>query len=114
MMMSSAARDNSAKTKATFRYHTKGVSNQISSNLVLEIKRYSCSNSSTKMGKTKKWENKFWLTKRENKGIANRGRFLGLQIRARWITNRGNFRDFKSGQKDYKLGQGFQIGANRF
>ena len=32
-------------------------------------------------------------------------------MRARWIVNTGNFRDFKSGQKDYKVGQGFQIGA---
>ena len=27
------------------------------------------------------------------------------------ITNRGNLRDFKSEQKDYKLGQRLQIGA---
>ena len=32
-------------------------------------------------------------------------------MRARWIVNRGNFRDFKLGQKNYKVGQGFQIGA---
>ena len=37
-----------------------------------------------------------------------------LQIGARGITNRGNLRDFKSGQTDYKSGQGFQIGAKRF
>ena len=50
------------------------------------------------------------ITKRGNKGITNQGRFYGLQIGARGITNRG----FKQGQKDYKLGQGFQIGAKRF
>ena len=37
-----------------------------------------------------------------------------LQIGARGITNRGNFKDFNSGQKDYKSRQGFQIGLKRF
>ena len=46
--------------------------------------------------------------------ITNQSRFQGLQIGARRNTNRDSFRDFKSGQKDYKLGQGFQIGAKRF
>ena len=50
------------------------------------------------------------ITKRVN----NRGRFQGLQIGTSWITNRGSFRDFKSGQKDYKSGQGFEIRAKRF
>ena len=54
------------------------------------------------------------ITKRGNKGIINWGRFQELQIEARGITNRGSLRDFKSGQKDYKLGQGFQIGAKKF
>ena len=54
------------------------------------------------------------ITKRGNKGITNRGRFQGLQIGASGITNRGSLRNFKSGQKDYELGQGFQIGAKRF
>ena len=44
----------------------------------------------------------------------NRGRFQGLQIRARKITNRGSLRDFKLRKKDYKSGQRFQIGAKRF
>ena len=30
------------------------------------------------------------------------------------LQNRSSFRDFKSGRKDYKSGQGFQIGAKRF
>ena len=54
------------------------------------------------------------ITKRGNKGITNRGRFQGLQIRARKITNRGSLRDFKLRKKDYKSGQRFQIGAKRF
>ena len=57
------------------------------------------------MGKTEKWENIFWVTKRGNKGITNRGRFSGLQIREWGITNRGSFWDFKSGKKNYKSGQ---------
>ena len=36
---------------------------------------------------------------------------LEFKIGARGITNRGSFRDFKSRQKDYKSGEGFQIGA---
>ena len=57
------------------------------------------------MGKTEKWENIFWVTKPGNKGITNRGRFSGLQIREWGITNRGSFWDFKSGKKNYKSGQ---------
>ena len=56
-----------------------------------------------KWEKRKKWEKIFWVIR-------------GLQTEARGITNRDSFRDFKSGQKDYKSGQGFQIGpeiANR-
>ena len=36
------------------------------------------------------------------------------QVKARGITKRGSFRDFNSWQKDYKSGQGFQIGEKRF
>ena len=52
------------------------------------------------------------ITKRGNKGIANRGRFYELQIGARGTANRDSLRDFKSGQKDYKP-QGLQIDAER-
>ena len=65
------------------------------------------------------------ITKRGNKEITNRGKVQGLQIGERVITNRGSFRDFKSrrkitnpgkeisnrGNRDYKPGQGLQIGA---
>ena len=47
-------------------------------------------------------------------GIKNPGRFWGIQIGARKIANMGSLRDFKSGQKVYKLGQQCQIGAKRF
>ena len=57
-------------------YHTKGVSNQVSSISDHEIKSYSCSSSCTEMGeKRKKWEELFWVAKWGNKGIANRGGF---------------------------------------
>ena len=39
-----------------FRYHKKGVSNQVSSDSDHEIKCYSCSNFSTKMEKNEKGE----------------------------------------------------------
>ena len=55
MMMSSVVRLTFIKTEVTFKYHTKGTSNQVSLNSDHEIKSYSSSNSSTKMGK-KKWE----------------------------------------------------------
>ena len=54
------------------------------------------------------------ITKRGTKGIVNWGRFKGLQIGTREITNRGSLRVFKSGQKDYKSSPGFQIAAKRF
>ena len=73
MMMSSVARVKFIKTKVIFRYHTKGLSNQVSSNSDHEIKSYSCSNFSTKIGKTEKVRKIFWITKRGNKGITNRG-----------------------------------------
>ena len=54
------------------------------------------------------------IKKQGNKGITNWGRFQGLQMGARGITNRGSLKDFKSGQKECKSVQGFQIGAKRF
>ena len=52
------------------------------------------------------------ITKWDNKGITNRGRFQGLQFVAKEIKNRGSLRDFQQGEKDYKSGQGFKIGAS--
>ena len=75
MMMSSVSRVKLIKTKVIFRYHTKGVSNQVSLNLDHEIKGYLCSNSNTKMGKNEKKDKIFWVTKQSNKGITNWGRF---------------------------------------
>ena len=57
MMMSAGARVEFIRAKAIFRHHTKGVSNQVSSNSDHEIKS---SNSSIKMGKNEKVE-KFFL-----------------------------------------------------
>ena len=56
-------------------------------------------------GKKRKRGEKIYATKQGNKGIANLGRFYGLQIGARGVKKRASFRDFRSGQKDYKLGQ---------
>ena len=86
------------------RYHTKGVSNQVSSNLHHEIKNYSRSNSSTKMRKKRKSGEKIsGLQNGAIRGLS--GQVLGLQIGAKGITYRDSFRDIKSCQKDYKSGQ---------
>ena len=85
-MMPSAAKVKFIKTKVTFRYHTKGVLNQVSSNSDHEIKSYACSNSSNKMGKKWKVGKTFLGYKmggavRELKiaeGITNRWRTTGL------------------------------------
>ena len=54
MMMSPVAKVKIIKTKIIFRYNTKGVSNQVSSNSDQKIKSYLFSNSITKMGKIEK------------------------------------------------------------
>ena len=76
--MSSVATLKFMKPRSFFRYHTKGVSNQVSSNSGHEIKSYSCSNSITKMVKSEKKKKNVWVTKLGNKGITHRGRFWGL------------------------------------
>ena len=63
MMMLSVAKVKFIKTKVIFGYHAKGVSNQVLSNSDCEIKSYSCSNSSIKMGKNEEVEKNFWVTK---------------------------------------------------
>ena len=75
MLMPSVARVKFIKTKVISRYHIKGVSNQVSSSSDHEIKSYSCSNSSTKVGKNEKVGKIFWITKRGNEGIPNWGKF---------------------------------------
>ena len=52
--MSSVARIKFMKVMVSFKHRTKGVSKQVSSNADHEIKSYSCSNCSTKMGKKRK------------------------------------------------------------
>ena len=51
----------------------------------------------------KKWDKHFWVTKRGNKGITNPGK--------KDFSNRGSFRDFKSGERDFKLRQILKIGV---
>ena len=59
MMMSLVASDEFIKTKVIFKYYTKCVSSQVSSDSDHEIKMYSCSNSSTKIRKNEKEETFF-------------------------------------------------------
>ena len=123
--MSSVARVKFIKTKVIFRYHTKVSQIKFHHIRIIHVQSYSCSNSSTKVGKNEKVGKIFWITKRGNEGITNWGRFrdyksgqeglqigaaLGISNRGKEITNRG--RNFKSGQRDFESGQeGFQIGA---
>ena len=107
MMAPSLARVRFIKTKVIFRYHTKGVLNQVSSKSCHETKSYSCSNSSTIVGKNEKVK-KF-------SGLLN-GAIRGLQIGAKrlkigaGITNRG--KEISNRDRDYKSGQErFQIEA---
>ena len=120
IMMSSVGRVKFLKTKVIFRYHTKGVSNQVSLNSDHEIESYSCSNFSTKMGKTKKSEKFSGLhsgaIKRLQIGAGFRdykSRQEGLQIwAALGISNRG--KKITNQSRNFKLGkEGFQIGAGK-
>ena len=96
-MMSSVTRGRFITTKFNFTSHTKDISNQVSSNLDHEIKRYSCSNSNNKMGKKRKSGKKF-------SGLQN-GVIKRLQMEA-------DFRVFKSGQKRLQIGSALGI-SNR-
>ena len=72
-MMLSVASVNLIKTKVILTYYTKDPSNQASLNLDHEIKSYSSSNSSIKIGINKKSEK--IVSKRCNERIANQSRF---------------------------------------
>ena len=116
-MMSSVAEVRFIKTKVFFRYHTKGVSNQVSS----------YSDHIPKWEKTKKWEKMSGLQNGAIRGLKIGADFTDykfgqerLQIKAAfWISNRGKKitnqgRDFKLGQRDFKSEQTLQIGQEGF
>ena len=88
MMASSVARFKFIKTKFIIGYHTKGVSIQVSSNLDLMAICYSCSNSSTKIGKKRK------KTRKNFSGLQE-GAIRGFQI---WA----GFRNYKSKQEGFQ------------
>ena len=109
MIMSSATRFKFFTNKVIFRYHTKGVSNQVPSNSDLEIKIYSSSNSSSKMGESGKnfSPSQNWAIRGLNMGGGFRDyksrqerlqimEILGISNRDKKITNR---------RSDYKLVQ---------
>ena len=93
MMMSSTARVKFTKTKVILRYPNKGVSNKF-------IKFGSNSKVIHVQISVPKWEKR--NSGKKFCGLQHEA-IRGLQIGARGITNRASFRDFKSGQKDYKL-----------
>ena len=124
-MMSSVATVKVIKTKVTFRYHTKGVSNQVSWNSDREIKNYSCSSSCTKIRKNEKWEKNFWVTKRDNNGITYWGKrdykqrqlqefqieTKRLQIKARGISNRWRTQGTLGKGRGRNLNKNMQVGS---
>ena len=98
--MSSEAWVKFIKTKVSFRYHTKGSQTKFHQ---IRITKSKVIHVQILVPKWKKTEKLKKISGLQNEAIR------GLQIGARGITNRGSFRDFKSGQKDYRSGQGFQI-----
>ena len=107
-MLSSVTKVKSINARVIFRYHDNDVSNQVSSNSNNKIKSYSCSNFSTKMGKMKKQEKIFWITNR-GKRDQKQGQLLGFQIVARRFQIGTEITSW--GEKDFKSGQGLQIGT---
>ena len=106
MIMSSVARVKFIKTKVIFRYHTKAVSNQVSSYSDHEIKSYSCSNSSTKVGKNEKKGNFFldyktgqWGNYKSALERLQIEAALGISNQGKEITNRG--KGYKSVQSNF-------------
>ena len=115
MMMSLVARVKFIKTNVIFRNHTKGASNQVSSNSDHEIKSYSCSNSSIKTRKNEKvGDKKLRLHNGAIKRLKIGAAFRDDKSGQEGLQIGGSFKDFKSGQKYYKSGLGFQIGEKRF
>ena len=94
IMMPSVTRGKFITTKFNFTSYTKDISNQVSSNLDHEIKRYSCSNSNSKMEKKRKSGKKI-------SGLQN-GVIKRLQMGA-------YFRVYKSGQKRLQIGSAVGI-----
>ena len=96
MMMSSVAKVKFIKTKLILRYHIKSVSNQVSSNSDHKAITFSCSNSSTKVGRNEKVK-----------------RFSGLQNGAvRELQIGIRFRNYKSGQEGSQIGTALET-SNR-
>ena len=94
IMMPSVTRGKFITTKFNFTSYTKDISNQVSSNLDHEIKRYSGSNSNNKMEKKRKSGKKI-------SGLQN-GVIKRLQMGA-------YFRVYKSGQKRLQIGSAVGI-----
>ena len=92
------------KTMVIFRYHTIGVSNQVSSNSVNKIK------SELQNGAIRELQigADFWDYK-SGQEVLQIGAALAISNQGKKIANWG--RDFKSGQSDFKLEQRLQIGA---
>ena len=112
--------------KISFRYHTKGVSNQVLSNSDHEIKllmftfQYQSRKKRTSGKKFSGLQTEAMRGLQIGAGFKDYrlgqeglqiGAALGISNRGKKITNYG--RDFKSGQRDFKLEQRLKIGARR-
>ena len=67
-----------------------------------------------KWEKTKKWGKFSGLQNGAMRRLQTGVGFRDYKSEKEGLQIGGNFRDFKLGQRDYKSGQGFQIGAKRF
>ena len=105
--MSSVARVKFIKTKVIVSYHTKCISNQVSSIRITKSKVIHVQFLVPIWEKKKKWEKVFWVTKWEIRGLQIGAKRLqiGAEIsnRDKEIPNRGE--DYESRQ------EGFQNGA---
>ena len=102
--MPSVPRVKFIKTMVIFRYHTKGVSNQVSSNSVNKIK------SELQNGAIRELQiGADFRDYKSEQEVLQIGAALAISNQGKKIANWG--RDFKSGQSDFKLEQRLQIGA---
>ena len=63
-----------------------------------------------KWEKTKKWEKLFWVTKRDNKGITDLGRSLGIANRGKMDYKWGQLSGKNRGKKITNQGKDFKSG----
>ena len=111
MILPSVARD---KLITFFRYHTKDFQIKFHHIRITESKVIHVLISISNWEKTNKWEKFSGFQDSARRGLQIRAVFRDYKLGKKGLQNRGSFRNFKSRQTDYKLGQGFQIKPKRF